>query len=481
MPTNKPNSPKWEPLGSNKVACKSLWAGLVQYFQQHNEGRFSLVRSFWLNYLGIVSLAVLLTSITLIYLIPQDSARALFIAHVGAIVILALLFAWASVGVWISSRRYSGAANSKSWTFLARLLASSARVSVISGGFFFVFFAGQATLTSVELAEIALDIDRIEAVEVIELQGNQDILILGEIGTGSYEALLEVVSRPPGVAIVRLDSRGGRVAEAIKMGELLRRHNVTTYVHGDCLSACTALFLAGNRRVVHGGSKLGFHSARSNITGQTHVSEPLHQFYRQSGVPEAFLQEYTGAHAGVIQVPSIETLWTEAIITDIQGPWSTRYWHIDDLNSLTNLIDAEITLHPTISLFSKIHQLAFAQMVQNVFSEKQGTRIMSHVIFGELHAQIDAFVLEQMDTLPPDLKSKFNSWITWRAQGLNSYGNQFCNKALSEKIPHEGFLAQEMNQVLFGLLAQTAAHGTPQKEPVAQWSPGMIDQLCPNT
>ncbi len=58
---------------------------------------------------------------------------------------------------------------------------------------------------------------------------------------------------------VRLNSGGGRVAEAQKMSDLIRARGLATYVTRECESACTIVFLGGTQRFLYTTAKLGFH------------------------------------------------------------------------------------------------------------------------------------------------------------------------------------------------------------------------------
>ena len=58
---------------------------------------------------------------------------------------------------------------------------------------------------------------------------------------------------------VSLTSYGGFVEAAYEIADLILDYNLDTHLEGDCESACTILFLAGNKRTSKEDSKLGFH------------------------------------------------------------------------------------------------------------------------------------------------------------------------------------------------------------------------------
>ena len=58
-----------------------------------------------------------------------------------------------------------------------------------------------------------------------------------------------------------LHTGGGNVAAAHSMAKLIRSNGFDTAVQGQCLSACTDMFLGGNNRYLVGEGQLGYHAA----------------------------------------------------------------------------------------------------------------------------------------------------------------------------------------------------------------------------
>ena len=59
--------------------------------------------------------------------------------------------------------------------------------------------------------------------------------------------------------VVHLNSTGGRILEAERIGALIKGRNLSTYVPAQCLSACTIIFLSGHERFIGPSGRLGFH------------------------------------------------------------------------------------------------------------------------------------------------------------------------------------------------------------------------------
>jgi hypothetical protein len=78
-----------------------------------------------------------------------------------------------------------------------------------------------------------------------------------DIASGDYEALLKGINANPGnyaTKIVMLDSIGGSVSEAMRMGRLLRETGFDALVPstGVCQGSCVYLLAAGRNKTVRG-------------------------------------------------------------------------------------------------------------------------------------------------------------------------------------------------------------------------------------
>lgn len=112
--------------------------------------------------------------------------------------------------------------------------------------------------------------------EFVQLaRGDIALRITGPITARSAEVLGPALEQVPvnqdGLRPVLLASPGGSVADALRMGQLLRAAHAHTVVGwGDtCASACASvLFLSGVARTVVGDGTLEFHTCFNSATGQ---------------------------------------------------------------------------------------------------------------------------------------------------------------------------------------------------------------------
>jgi len=109
--------------------------------------------------------------------------------------------------------------------------------------------------------------------KVVHLSGNAwTINASGSIDTDAGKRLERLLNdkRVPGHSMVFLDSPGGDPAGAMRLGRIIRKRNLETYVGqqrrnsseikaGKCFSACALAFLGGDYRYLPDGSQYGVH------------------------------------------------------------------------------------------------------------------------------------------------------------------------------------------------------------------------------
>jgi hypothetical protein len=120
--------------------------------------------------------------------------------------------------------------------------------------------------------------------------------LAGLIEFGITRALAKLLEGAGSVRTIRLESEGGRVAEARGLVGLIERHGLATSARGRCASACALVFMAGRERRLEPGAELGFHryGQRSPLVG--HFLDTVAEqdrdmaLFRRQGVTEAFIE-----------------------------------------------------------------------------------------------------------------------------------------------------------------------------------------------
>ena len=82
---------------------------------------------------------------------------------------------------------------------------------------------------------------------------------LAEITPEDIDIFRNVLADNPQVTDVQLTRGGGSVYAGAEIAWIIMDHGLNTTVEGECVSACVDIFLAGERRRMRLGSKIGFH------------------------------------------------------------------------------------------------------------------------------------------------------------------------------------------------------------------------------
>lgn len=142
----------------------------------------------------------------------------------------------------------------------------------------------------------------------------------GDMGVGSTRALMSALARYPQVRMLEITSSGGLLTEGHGMAQLALQRTLNTQVSGQCASACTLVFVAGERRLLAPQASVGFQ--RSQRLGEgfgarwSSVDHFVANFYRERGVPEEFIQMALGTPGWDLREPGNERLIGSGVATD---------------------------------------------------------------------------------------------------------------------------------------------------------------------
>ncbi len=155
----------------------------------------------------------------------------------------------------------------------------------------------------------------------LDARSNQ-IVLQGALEFGSTRAVREALDANPNVRVVRLESRGGRVAEGLALGTLLRDRGVDTFVNGECSSACVTAFAGGARRIIGPNAAIGLHSAGgAGFSADTVASANRRSddFIAARGVDQRVLQKGAAVANDQIWFPSPQVLLSSGLATEFAG------------------------------------------------------------------------------------------------------------------------------------------------------------------
>jgi hypothetical protein len=224
------------------------------YFVRHWRGELSLPVSYWLNgFLGSVLAVMAVAAIEANLNFRDDFSPLISLASViGIWAIIWLIILWQVVGTWRSATNYS-ARNKKVWGRVAQLFLV---LGVIRN---LVDFCQSGLPQIGEMYDIFNGDKGVGTYAFRVLRDGQELEFSGGITFGAAKEFERFLDAMGGVRTIHLNSIGGRILEAQRMGNLIRRRNLNTYVSNQCLSACTIVFLSGRERLITAQARLGFH------------------------------------------------------------------------------------------------------------------------------------------------------------------------------------------------------------------------------
>ena len=298
------------------------------YIARHWRGELTLPVSFWVNNFllatpvgfGIGALAAWIT-------VTGDYLRGGSIALLVAWPLLLLFSVWCIVGAWRSSTAFAESGGSSLWAGLAKLVLLASAASTLATALWdFVPNVGA-------YLRMARGIDPIGHVQATLSADGRRLRLHGPLGLGDGERVRVLTTKNAGVRIVELESPGGRLKEGEEIAALVKQAAWHTRTTGDCESACTLIHMAGARKQLLPGGRLGFHRASAGTLNpmlDSLANRELVRIYRQAGLPERFIERTLATPASRMWHPSRDELVGAGLVSvaerplDIELPESPR-------------------------------------------------------------------------------------------------------------------------------------------------------------
>jgi hypothetical protein len=285
------------------------------YVLRHWRGELSLPVAYWVNGLLVLVVTSLVTfAFTALmqggYAAPGAPAAALLL---GFFVLLTSLSAWQMVGIWRSATRHA-AKGSAFWAVVAKVIVIIGAVRVA------VEMIGTGAPLVIEHVRIALGDQRYGESRWRLLRDGTELAFVGGINIGAASELAHMLDAAAQVRVLHLNSSGGRIAEAERMGAEVRKRGLITYVSERCESACTHVFLAGRERWIGERAVLGFHRPSSPLADQERDGNLIEHERRRLtalGLPRDFIAKVLDTPSDEIWRPSPAELLAAGVISGI--------------------------------------------------------------------------------------------------------------------------------------------------------------------
>jgi hypothetical protein len=285
---------------------------------RHWRGELSLARSYWINHLvlGIgVGVALVALGFAINHRAVEQPVRWL-ISLILTWSVIVLYSVWASTGVWRAATAYRRAGK-RFWGAAAKTMMVLGALNIVYSLLFVA--APQAS----GYYEILAGDARLGPHQFKVLNNGTMLEFSGGISFGTAQEFDTILKAMDNVHTVRLNSHGGRIAEAQKISDLIGARGLSTFVTQQCVSACTIVFLGGKQRYLLSTAKLGFHQPYFRgltVIGQRTAIAREEKRLQQFGLSRTFAERANAASPSGMWLPEQDELLRERVVTKIVTP-----------------------------------------------------------------------------------------------------------------------------------------------------------------
>jgi len=345
------------------------YQGPLAFFRKHLNGDYSLGRSYWLNTFLVLLFAPALGLILAPLL--QDLPARYSSAAVLALTVLGLLaWVWAISGTWASANKHVQRGGKGGW-------ASAAKLMIVLG---IIRTVGDVGIMSEGLGEhwrVALG-GQLGPQYTIQVSADgKSVVFKGGINDGAAEALTKALDIAPAVNNVVFSSMGGWVREGNLVANIISQRKLSTYVEGECTSACTIAFLAGRDRVVGPDALIGFHQFKSvgETGGDAGDQAMASAVYERAGVSREFINRIVTTPSDQVWYPDHNELLAANVIT--------RESTNGEITSRATRLRTQDAAGCELSPLTAIDRIQIRKLVVRTAPEDRNSLIVDAVILNE--------------------------------------------------------------------------------------------------
>lgn len=287
---------------------------MLRYLGEHFRGQQSLALSFWVNFITPAS-ALGFAGAMLADIVAADSRY--LGAFLAFIIANTAIYSWQVSGVWRATER---ALQEHAWFFWARGAQVVVVLSVLVILEQYLMFAFLAVVDDPKQTEHSnaggYTLNLSPDGTVVELSGRIDF--------GVTQDLTQLLADHRSISMVSLDSSGGLVAEARGLAKVIARHRLNTYAAQTCSSACTHVYISGERRFLGSQAKLGFHSYLLDAPYAGLFMDPAVEhrrdmaLFHEQGVDSGFIERVLETPHEKIWFPSHQELLDAGITHEVR-------------------------------------------------------------------------------------------------------------------------------------------------------------------
>ncbi len=294
-----------------------------RYIGEHWRGDHSLLRATFVNFLPLFYLFWYALE-PLVQSIADDAVLAYTVIAVYCVVAFVIVLPWQAMGVMRSCERYLLNHGNPVWARVVQAVVLAAALGAV------IAAVGAVQRVGARQNEMAFDrLWREKTTRVYDIARVSNLPVAhlrGDLQNGTTRVLETWLDERPDIEGIVLDSIGGRVYEGRGVARLVTERGLDTYTLTGCYSACTTAFIAGEKRFLADGAKLGFHQYRydssSNLGYLDSASEQEKDraWYRGRGIDKRFLDRVFDTPGDDMWYPSYSLLLEYGVVHAIIDP-----------------------------------------------------------------------------------------------------------------------------------------------------------------
>jgi hypothetical protein len=298
------------------------------FFLRYWRGEIPLVSSFWIVVpaVAVFSAVFAFALGKLIEISGAYNPRIVFGAIVFSWTVLIALAAWKIVGLWRWATRDMRESEKRGemilWGGLVKILLGLAALGIAVD-----IKQGAAQIR--EAYAMAFESDPFVPDYALRFMRNgTELEIIGGFKDGLSNDLNQLLKASPQIAVIHLDSPGGRIGEAIQVQNLIQQRGLATYVADECLWACTIAFSAGKERWLASTGKLGFHIDTPAVSRAKVPNVPKKELLEavdwallsRNSLDPRLVERAVAMSGEALQIPSERELLTTGVVTGVAPP-----------------------------------------------------------------------------------------------------------------------------------------------------------------
>ncbi len=283
-----------------------------KYIRAHWRGEHSLARSYWVNGV-LLGIPLEVVANILEFVGPANIGGASYLTIYAVQFISTLIWlVWFAIGTLRSAANHIRTTGRKFWARVAQFICWLNLILLP-----FITYLGLAVLWN--LIQMVFDADNFVSARLSVVDGDT-IYVEGNIVFDTPEKFSKLIEASDGIELVHLESLGGYVDAADLLARQIVSNELDTYTYSECASACTQIFMAGERRIVDPDAILAFHLGYLNgLPSEVVKSLPdeTDWVFREKGVPEEFLETARSFTGDEMWEPTLNVLVANKIVSHV--------------------------------------------------------------------------------------------------------------------------------------------------------------------